>query len=192
MPGSAGRRVHSEQARESRCGIGGGLAASRRRLDSPAYSRALLGRWHKAVSAILALDQPHARVGQVETDQPRSVDNEPIQQFSPRRYRLIRSMIRNGLPVRMLEGNQRVREDIASNNYAVPASEFKRHVTLRVAWRIDEAQPSDDLIARVHQRDLVLHRRAITARARDETGALDRQSPRRHARIPTRPSLQRS
>src|SRR4029453_19001045 len=133
------------------------------------------------------LDQPYARVGKVEADQLRAISSEPIQQLLTRRYRLIRNMIGNGLPVRMLEGNQRVREDITSDNHTLAAGELKRHVTLRVARRIDEAQPRDGLIARVHQRDLILDRRVVAARARDETGALGGQSARRILAMPEFP-----
>ena len=115
-----------------------------------------LGRRHEAVSAVLSLDHADARVGQVEANQPRTISGKPVEQPATRRRRLIRHVVRDRLPFRMLERNQRVGQDVAAHDQSVATGKLNRYVTLRVAGRIDDAQAGDYFIAGVEQADLVL------------------------------------
>src|SRR5262245_51377465 len=112
----------------------------------------------------------------MEADQPRTIVGEPVQQLAARRNRLVRHMVRDGFPLRMLEGNQRVRENVTSDNQSLTAGKLERHMALRVTGRIDDTQASNDLFTGIYQFHFVLDRREVAAGSGDKTRAFGGQS----------------
>src|SRR5262245_9527997 len=166
MSRSTYRRIHFEQAGQipgrscSRVAAGRGRPG---RVDDPC---AVLSDGNETIGVVLALYGSDARVGQVEADQLRAVGGEPVQELATRRYRLLRHMIRDGFPLGMPEGDQRVGQSVTTDDQSLTAGKLKGYMALRVTRRIDNPQAGHDLIAGLHQFDLVLDRREVAARSR--------------------------